>query len=252
MVDISQQKFDPEQLEKAHRLMEWSNVIVVACSALGITAWFTAHFVFFYIIGSLALILTLIFVWGPVFIGISGPGEGRIVNGILFIVIGILVTHKFWAGLILGGCFFGLFNMVPLAVELYRMRRDRKNKEGGKEVETPAPVAEEGRDERVNQMSEAFKRLSAVTVTLTDGAEELNDLAPDVDLLKDYISSGQWLKDFEADERGEIGSDVDRSVLSEDGLYNLMEDLDDLMHTFEEIQDKFAADPDLELKLQEE
>lgn len=106
--------------------------------------------------------------------------------------------------------------------------------------------------ERINQMSAAFKRLSAVTGTLTDGAEELKNLAPDVDLLKDYISSGQWLKDFEADERGEIGTDVDRSVLSEDGLYNLMEDLDDLMHTFEELQDKFAADPDLELKLQEE
>lgn len=27
-----------------------------------------------------------------------------------------------------------------------------------------------------------------------------------------------------------IGTDVDRSALSEDGLYNLMEDLDDLMH----------------------
>lgn len=115
----------------------------------------------------------------------------------------------------------------------------------------PAPVMEEGRDERINQMSEAFNRLSAVTATLTDGAEELKDLAPDVDLLKDYISSGQWLKDFEADERGEIGTDVDRSVLSEDGLYNLMEDLDDLMHTFEWLQDKFAADPDLELKLQD-
>ena len=35
-------------------------------------------------------------------------------------------------------------------------------------------------------------------------------------------------------------------------ISNLMEDLDDLMHTFEELQDKFAADPDLELKLQEE
>ena len=42
-----------------------------------------------------------------------------------------------------------------------------------------------------------------------------------------------------------------RSVLSEDGLYNLMEDLDDLMHTFEELQDRFAADPDLELKHEE-
>ena len=49
-----------------------------------------------------------------------------------------------------------------------------------------------------------------------------------MDLLKDYISSGQWLKDFEADERGEIGTDVDRAVLSEDGLYNLLSDIDTL------------------------
>ena len=251
MMDISQKKFDPERLKKAHRLMEWSNIIVIACSALSITAWFTAHFVLFYILGSFALVLSLIFAWGPVFLGLSGPGEGRIVNGILFIVIGILVTHKFWAGLILGGCFFGLFNMAPLAVDLYKMRRDKKNKEGSDVCEEPAHVMEEGRDERINQMSAAFNSLSAVTATLTDGAEELKSLAPDVDLLKDYISSGQWLKDFEADERGEIGTDVDRSVLSEDGLYNLMEDLDDLMHTFEELQDKFAADPDLELKLQD-
>ena len=98
-------------------------------------------------------------------------------------------------------------------------------------------------------MSEAFNRLSEVTASLTDSAEELKDLAPDVDLLKDYITSGQWLKDFEADERGEIGPDVDRSVLSEDGLYNLMEELDDPMHTFEELQDRFAAAPELEKKL---
>lgn len=105
---------------------------------------------------------------------------------------------------------------------------------------------EEGQNERVNQMSEAFNRLSEVTASLTDGTEELKDLASDVDLLKDYITSGQWLKDFEADERGEIGPDVDRSVLSEDGVYNLMEDLDDLMHTFEALQDRFAADHDLD------
>lgn len=73
-----------------------------------------------------------------------------------------------------------------------------------------------------------------------------------MDLLKDYISSGQWLKDFEADERGEIGPNVDRSVLSEDGLYNLMEDLDEIMHSFERLEERFAADPELEKILQEE
>ena len=115
-----------------------------------------------------------------------------------------------------------------------------------------APVTEEGRNERVSQMSEAFRRLSKVAASLADGAEELKSLAPDVDRLKDYISSGLWLKDFEADERREIGPEVDRSVLSEDGLYNLMEDLDDLMRTFEALQDRFSADPDLESKQQED
>ena len=36
---------------------------------------------------------------------------------------------------------------------------------------------EEGQNERVNQMSEAFNRLSEVTASLTDGTEELKDLA---------------------------------------------------------------------------
>ena len=37
-----------------------------------------------------------------------------------------------------------------------------------------------------------------------------------------YSESGQWLKDFEADERGELPKDLKRGVLSEDGVYNLL------------------------------
>jgi hypothetical protein len=40
--------------------------------------------------------------------------------------------------------------------------------------------------------------------------------------LTSYYESGQWLKDFEADERGELPKDLKRGVLSEDGLYNLL------------------------------
>lgn len=102
------------------------------------------------------------------------------------------------------------------------------------------------RDARINRMSEAFRRLSEVSTTLGEKAETLASLAPEVDRLKTYIVSGQWLKDFEADEKGEIGPSVDRSVLSEDGLYNLLSDLEDLMHTFERILDLYAADPELD------
>ena len=40
--------------------------------------------------------------------------------------------------------------------------------------------------------------------------------------LTSYYESGQWLKDFEADERGELPKDLKRGVLSEDGVYNLL------------------------------
>ena len=104
----------------------------------------------------------------------------------------------------------------------------------------------EERNARINRMSEAFDRLSRVSAILGEKAEELESMASDVDCLKEYMASGQWIRDFEADENGEIGPEVNRSVLSEDGLYNLMIDLDDLMHTFERLLERFAADPELD------
>ena len=98
----------------------------------------------------------------------------------------------------------------------------------------------EARNARVNLMSAAFKRLGSVSAILTEKAEELEAIAPDVDLLKEYLASRQWMEDFEADERGEISNGVDRSVLSEDGLYNLLSELDDLMKTFERLQERLA------------
>ena len=71
---------------------------------------------------------------------------------------------------------------------------------------------------RINPMSEAFDRLSRLSAVPT---------AEDVECLREYMDSGQWMRDFEADERGEVGPEVNRSVLSEDGLYNLLRDLDD-------------------------
>ncbi|MBO6249517.1 MAG: DUF4298 domain-containing protein [Bacteroidales bacterium] len=43
--------------------------------------------------------------------------------------------------------------------------------------------------------------------------------------LTEYQESGEWLKDFEADERGELPKNMPRGVLSEDGLDNLLRDI---------------------------
>ncbi len=47
-----------------------------------------------------------------------------------------------------------------------------------------------------------------------------------VSLLTQYLESGQWLRDFELDEKGELPKELKRGILSEDGLYNLIADIE--------------------------
>ncbi len=41
-------------------------------------------------------------------------------------------------------------------------------------------------------------------------------------LLEDYYTSGEWREDYEADEAGAFPADLKRGVLSQDGVYNLL------------------------------
>ena len=40
-----------------------------------------------------------------------------------------------------------------------------------------------------------------------------------------YYEGGQWLRDYELDEQGLLPGDLKRGVLSQDGVYNLLEKL---------------------------
>lgn len=44
--------------------------------------------------------------------------------------------------------------------------------------------------------------------------------------LTDYYFGGQWLQDYQADERGELPPKLKRGVLSEDGVWNLIAELE--------------------------
>ena len=43
-------------------------------------------------------------------------------------------------------------------------------------------------------------------------------------ILLDYYEGGQWLSDYELDEKGLIPYDLKRGILSEDGFYNFIYD----------------------------
>lgn len=77
-------------------------------------------------------------------------------------------------------------------------------------------------------MSAAYRRLDAVVKSIEKALEMLEGARADLDTLRHYQESGQWLKDFEADEAKRIPEGCDRAVLSEDGLYNLLSDIDTL------------------------
>ena len=55
--------------------------------------------------------------------------------------------------------------------------------------------------------------------TLYDRARETGVIPPE---LLEYYLGGQWLLDYQADERGELPKTLKRGVLSEDGLWNLL------------------------------
>ena len=68
-------------------------------------------------------------------------------------------------------------------------------------------------------MDEAAAALSALDASLT----AYEAARPALQQLADYYD-GDWRGDFAADEAGELPKDMKRGVLSEDGLWNLLED----------------------------
>lgn len=83
---------------------------------------------------------------------------------------------------------------------------------------------------RIKKMEDDFNLVKEVVQSLDDTLADYEAIQRRISRLTEYQESGQWLKDFEADERGELPPymDLPRGVLSEDGLDNLLRDVHDL------------------------
>ena len=84
----------------------------------------------------------------------------------------------------------------------------------------------EKRIARIMQMEQYFdivrEKINQREIDFYEDAEILRMIQS----LNEYQKSGQWLIDFASDERGELPSDLKRGVLSEDGLYNLLNEVE--------------------------
>ena len=77
--------------------------------------------------------------------------------------------------------------------------------------------------ERIAQMEALFEKLNQVLNQLDLSLEQYQNITSMIDKLADYYSSDDWKQDFLADEMGELPKDLKRGVLSEDGIYNLLD-----------------------------
>lgn len=95
---------------------------------------------------------------------------------------------------------------------------------------------------RISYFEEKYDRISSAVSAVRSAIEQYRELADDIRELEDYYTSRTWQDDLEADERGELPSDLKRGVLSQDGVYDL---LDDERQLREEIR-SFCADGGVE------
>ena len=79
--------------------------------------------------------------------------------------------------------------------------------------------------QRIVAMEAAFDRTALAVQMLEAALDTYETVKVDIDRLTDYLESGAWREDFEADEAGLVPGELKRGVLSEDGLYDLLADI---------------------------
>ena len=79
---------------------------------------------------------------------------------------------------------------------------------------------------RIIKMERYFDELSAENLKNPGVIYRSNIFQDKMDTLNDYYQNGLWLQDYECDERGELPEGLKRGILSQDGIYNLLSDID--------------------------
>ena len=82
--------------------------------------------------------------------------------------------------------------------------------------------------ERITQMEQCLDQLTEATQGLAAALDRYVEAQTAAQALEAYLSSGEWRKDYEADEAGRLPEGLKRGVLSEDGIWNVMGDCHEL------------------------
>lgn len=87
---------------------------------------------------------------------------------------------------------------------------------------------------RISQMEALFDAARAGVDALEKEVGKFKNLRDMMERLEAYYTSADWKKDFALDEGGMLPLDLKRGVLSEDGIYDLLERYRDLKEALHE------------------
>ena len=80
------------------------------------------------------------------------------------------------------------------------------------------------RIERIKQMEACLEQVSAAVKELSAALDQYEEAREAIKTLDKYLCSRQWKQDCKADEDGKLPKDLKRGVLSEDGIWNVLEE----------------------------
>ncbi len=98
--------------------------------------------------------------------------------------------------------------------------------------------------ERIKRMEAMYVKACDVMVSLDKALSDYESVRGMIDSLSEYYGSRKWREDLQNDEDGLLPDDLRRGVLSEDGIYDLLEKNDE----FERLFSKGPEDKDEEGK----
>lgn len=94
----------------------------------------------------------------------------------------------------------------------------------------------EDRIKRIQAMEFIFNELLEVLPNAENTLEKFEQSLPQYKVLQEYYQSSVWIEDRETDINKEIPQDMNRGVLSEDGIWNMMTDYFEFSKKISEIR----------------
>ena len=78
--------------------------------------------------------------------------------------------------------------------------------------------------ERIKEMEKCMVESKAAISKMGAALSEYEKVQKSWKKLMDYYGGSRWIEDYEADEQGKLPKNLKRGVLSEDGVYDLIQE----------------------------